>query len=247
MWILRRKGGKTAKELARILNCRTTKEYIPRKRHFIINYGRDYENANLNRNVIFNKLKVYELLLDAGISEPKLYHKGDNIPDEAFPLLARKCYHSQGRDIIYIHNREQLEELDESSYNFLTEYIAKTAEYRVHILGDEAFVSVKFCGNNNNADPLVRSHSNGWRQIEYDRQWKDDLIDLAKKAIKTLNYDFGAVDIIRKGNNLYVLEVNTAPGLEPRKLQIYSEYFRIEEQKWRENNNYRSGTSRFWI
>jgi glutathione synthase/RimK-type ligase-like ATP-grasp enzyme len=232
MWILRRKYGITAKALAELCGCRTTRKYIPRRRHFIINYGRDYENAHLNGNVIFDKLQVYQMLQEAGIPQPRIFYKGDTIPNDAFPLLARRKYHSQGRDIIYIHNREDLENnLEDFMYDFLIEYINKTSEYRVHILGDNAFVSVKFGG----IDPLVRSYNNGWRQIEYNRDWHDELIMLATKAIDVMQYDFGAVDIIRKGNKLYVLEINTAPGLEPRKLQLYSEYFKQAEEKWRNN------------
>lgn len=237
MWILRRRGGKTAKELARILNCKATRNYIPRSgRHFIVNYGRDYEYANLNRNVIFNKLTVYEKLKEAGILEPRLFYKGENIPTDAFPLLARKCYHSQGRDIIYIHNREQLEnELEDFMYDFLVEYINKTSEYRVHILGDEAFVSVKFNAEGD-GDPIVRSHKNKWRQIEYNGEFKDELIELGKKVMNVLQYDFGAIDIIRERQNLYVLEINASPGLEFRKLKIYSNYFRKKEIEWKERS-----------
>lgn len=231
MWILRRRGGITAKELARACGCKTSKQYIPRRKHFIINYGNKFEQAHLNGKVIFNKLTVYELLEQAGIPQPKKYYKGDVIEDKAFPLLARKKYHSQGRDIIYVANRAQLEQLKEDSYDFLTEYVNKKSEYRVHILGDNAFVSVKFT-EEDKADPIVRSHSNGWRQIEYKGKWHDELIMLATKTIDTLHYDFGAVDIIRRKEKLYVLEVNSAPGLEPRKLALYAEYFREKEKAW---------------
>jgi len=236
MLILRRRGGLTAKELGRICACRASKNYLPRKRNFVINYGRDYEYADLNKNVIFNKLKVYELLNQAGVSQPRMFYKGDIIPDNAFPLLARKKYHSQGRDIIYIANREQLEnELKDFMYDFLVEYIHKTSEYRVHILGDKAFVSVKF-NRDGDGDPIIRSHKNKWKQIEYNGEWKESLFQLATEAIKVMKYDFGAIDIIRKGSKLYVLEINTAPGLEPRKLKIYANYFKEEEEKWNQNS-----------
>jgi len=233
MWILRRKGGLTAKALAELCECRTSKTRLPRRKHFIINYGNDYDGADLNANVIFNKLDVYNILKENDIPQARIFHKDDNIPDEAFPVLARKEYHSQGRDIIYIHNREQLEEqVEDFMYDFLVEYINKTTEYRVHVLGDKAIVNVKF-NENGTGDSIVRSHSNGWRQISYDREYAEELAELAKKVIHILNYDFGAVDIIRKGNKLYVLEVNSAPGLEPRKLQEYAEYFKQKEAEWK--------------
>jgi glutathione synthase/RimK-type ligase-like ATP-grasp enzyme len=177
-----------------------------------------------------------QILKENGILVPTIYLKGETIPDGAFPLLARKRYHSQGRDIIYIHDREQLEnDLEDDMYDFLVEYVNKTSEYRVHFLRDyDTLVSVKF-NPDNDGDPIVRSHQNKWNQISYDREWKDALIELAKKTMDILGYDFGAIDIIRKKDKLYVLEINTAPGLEDRKLNIYADYFRKMERRWREN------------
>ena len=233
MWLFRRKFGKTAKKLAVLCHCRASKRYLPRRRNFIINYGQRCEYANLNRNVIFDKLAVSLMLNEAKISIPRIFLKGEAIPDEVFPLLARKRYHSQGRDIIYIHDREQLDnDLEDYMYDFLVEYVNKTSEYRVHFLRDyDTLVSVKF-NPNGDGDPIVRSHQNKWNQINYDREWKDALIELAKKTMDVLGYDFGAIDIIRKGQKLYVLEINTAPGLEDRKLNIYAQYFRTMERKW---------------
>lgn len=233
MWILRRKGGITAKRLASIIGCRASKKFLPRRREFIVNYGKNYNEADLNTNVNFNKFKVQRLLEENGIRMPKIFIKNEEIPDEVFPILARKQYHSQGRDIIYIHNKEHFRTIPTYKYDFLTEYINKKSEYRVHILGNEiAFVNIKF-DKEGYADPIVRNKLNGWKQISYEGIWKDKLIELAKNTIKILRYDFGAVDIIRKGKKLYVLEVNSAPGLEKRKLQIYADYLKKEELKWK--------------
>lgn len=234
MFIYRRKGGLTAKKLAELCQCRTSRKYLPRHRDFIVNYGQTCEYANLNKHVIYNKLAVSLMLNEAGISIPRIFLKGEDIPDDAFPLLARRKYHSQGRDIIYIHNRESLEnDLEDFMYDFLVEYVPKKSEYRVHVLGDRVFVSVKF-NKEGDGDPIIRSHKNKWKQIEYNGEFRDELIELGKRVMKVLQYDFGAIDIIRKGSTLYVLEVNSAPGLEPRKLQLYADYFLEAERRWRE-------------
>lgn len=230
MFLFRRKGGLTAKRLAIELNCGCSRFKVPRYRDFVVNYGGKYIGASLNANIEFNKLKVSQILQENGISTPKVFVRGEYIPDEMFPLLARKKYHSQGRDIIYIHNRLQLNRL-EYNYDYLIQYINKTSEYRVHVLGDyDIMTSVKIA-NVPNADPIVRSKRNGWIQVSYDRDFQEALIELAKKTIKVLGYNFGAVDIIRKENKLYVLEVNSAPGLEPRKLKKYAEYFKHCERR----------------
>ena len=234
MWILRRKGGITAKKLAKFIGCKCKRERLPRRKDFIINYGNNYGGANLNGKVIFDKLKVQRILENSGILMPKIYIKGDNIPNEAFPLLARKRFHSKGRDIIYVANKQHLRSIPEYKYDFLTEYIPKKSEYRVHILGSySAIVNVKFDGSGY-ADPIVRNKDNGWKQISYCGDFENKLIDLAKKVLNILHYDFGAVDIIRLKDKLYVLEVNSNIGLEERKIQIYANYFKSEENKWKQ-------------
>ena len=37
--------------------------------------------------------------------------------------------------------------------------------------------------------------------------------------------------ILGENGKFYVLEVNSAPGLEDRKLELYADYFRHEEEK----------------
>ena len=237
MWILRKKGCITAKKLGSLLDCRSSYKYLPRHRDFIINYGASYLSANLNKNIITDKLKVYNILKENNILQPNIYLKNETIPDGAFPLLARKKYHSQGRDIIYIHNREQFNDLNIyfgniSWYDFLIEYINKKSEYRVHVLKNyETFVSVKF-DREKYGDPIVRSKKNGWSQINYDGDFVEQLEILAEKVLDILQYDFGAVDIIRKKDKLYVLEINSAPGLENRKLQLYADFFKSKEENW---------------
>lgn len=247
MWILRHPKNVTAKRIARELGCRCSYSFVPKRKHFLINYGSTYPYSNLNGHIITNKIRAQIQLEEHGISMPKIYLKGDEIPDSAFPVLARKQIHSRGKDIIYIRNREDLQHLndeeygqDYSLYDYLVEYINKSAEYRVHILKNPfdghiytAMVNVKI-KKDVNADPIVRNKDNGWKQISYENQFYEQLLYIGQDCINILGYDFGAVDIIRKKERLYVLEVNSAPGLEPRKLQVYSQYFKEMYQLWKE-------------
>jgi glutathione synthase/RimK-type ligase-like ATP-grasp enzyme len=233
MWIYRKKGSKTGKDLGHILNCRSSYKYLPRHRNFIINYGQKCEYANLNANVEYNKVRVLDILREAEINVPKVYRKGITLSTESFPVLARKTYHSQGKDIIYIQTQEELNRLDTRRYDYLLEYIDKKSEYRVHFLRDyTTFVSVKI-NKDEQGDKIVRSHDNGWIQIEYNGQFKEALTQLARKVMDAVDYDFGAIDIIRKKDKFYVLEINTAPGLEDRKLDMYADYFKQKERDWR--------------
>ena len=74
-------------------------------------------------------------------------------------------------------------------------------------------------------DSYIRNHHNGWVFCRADIEEPANLRTIARSAIGTLSLDFGAVDIIynQKSNKLFVLEVNTAPGLEGTTLQKYTE------------------------
>ena len=59
----------------------------------------------------------------------------------------------------------------------------------------------------------IRNHSNGWVYARSDVAIPDMLCPIAIQAVNLLDLDFGAVDIIYKDDEFYVLEVNTAPSL----------------------------------
>jgi D-alanine-D-alanine ligase-like ATP-grasp enzyme len=241
MFIFRRQGGLTAKKLAKLCGARCSKyeQNLPRN-GFIINYGQNYQRANLNAHPTFNKLEASKILGENGVAVPKFFfkHELNKITDKDYPLLARKMYHSKGRDIVYLENKKDLEKLKNEDFSFVVRYLRKNSEYRVHILGkDINFVSVKIVKKDTKEkdyDKRIRSKERGWIHIEYKGEFKNKLIEIAKKAMEVLKYDFGAVDIIRDTNNkLWILEVNSAPGLEDRKLKMYVDYFKKEEEKWK--------------
>ncbi len=68
-------------------------------------------------------------------------------------------------------------------------------------------------------DPYIRVHNKGWVFAEHDIEWKRDLFDdLCIRACDALGLTFGTVDFQCEIDTLdtYVLEVNTAPGMENR-------------------------------
>ena len=72
-------------------------------------------------------------------------------------------------------------------------------------------------------DLLVKSNKKGWcfSHVSVDNV-KLNLIEMAKKAVKTLGLDFGAVDCaLDYDEKPWVIEVNTGPGLQGRTLTSY--------------------------
>jgi glutathione synthase/RimK-type ligase-like ATP-grasp enzyme len=233
MFLFRRKGGLSAIALADLIGCKCAKNSVP-SNEFIINYGQSYRKANLNANVNFNKVEVQRILEENGIRVPKMIKRGSVISKKDYPVLARKNYHSRGKDIIFIENEKDLNRIiDSIQCDYFVKYIEKKKEYRVHILGNyKTIVNVKIPKKDEEQDDIIWSHDKGWIHIEYHGEFREKLIKIAKDVLKILKYDFGAVDIILGEDGcFYVLEINSAPGLEDRKLQIYAEYFLHEEKK----------------
>lgn len=109
-------------------------------------------------------------------------------------------------------------------------------EFRVHIFKqrDGSYASVRFGAKFPRPDlggasphEWVRSYAGGWR-ILYNADAQQlgkrfrGIRDAAKAAVAALDLDFGAVDIgVTDQGKALVLEVNSAPGLEGRTIQVY--------------------------
>lgn len=112
-----------------------------------------------------------------------------------------------------------------------TQYVKKKHEFRVHVMNGEVIdVQQKRKRRDFDGEPdtKVRNHQNGWVYCRENLDIPNDLKDQALLAISTLDLDFGAVDLIynERQNRSYVLEVNTAPGLEGTTLENYVNGFK---------------------
>jgi hypothetical protein len=74
--------------------------------------------------------------------------------------------------------------------------------------------------------PWVRSHRLGWK-ISYTGGAPLQVVEEGREAMAALELDFGAVDILHQPPNggVWVLEVNTCPGLENGTLSKYLQAF----------------------
>ena len=117
-----------------------------------------------------------------------------------------------------------------------TQYIKKSHEYRVHMWGGEVLKIAQKRRMNRERRPdtfsnQVRNHSNGWiySHDSVDTPNLDAIVTVAAAAMLSSTLNFGAVDIIYNTHydKAYVLEVNSAPGLEGRTRDAYIE--KLEE------------------
>lgn len=111
-------------------------------------------------------------------------------------------------------------------------YINKKEEYRLHVFRDKVFFVQRKARNKDIPDDQVnwkvRNHGNGFIFAHQGVDVPEEAKKEAITAIQALGLDFGAVDLIwnQKNNKYYVLEVNTACGMEGTTLDKYVEVFK---------------------
>jgi hypothetical protein len=126
---------------------------------------------------------------------------------------------SSGEGIIIIEKEDKLIEAP-----LYTKYIYKQQEFRVHCTKTKVFDTTRKIRDPKRTPTSwkIRSWKNGFifsRKVEMDEQ--RDQVALA--AITALGLDFGAVDLVQdKHGKYYILEVNTAPGIEGQTIQRYA-------------------------
>jgi glutathione synthase/RimK-type ligase-like ATP-grasp enzyme len=119
-----------------------------------------------------------------------------------------------------------------------TLYIKKTKEFRVHVAFNEVIdVQAKRKRQevpNDQVDYAIRNHHTGWVYCRENIEEPEELRAMALETVKAMGLDFGAVDIIynQHYNQCYVLEVNTAPGLEGTSVEVYKQAFLKEISKY---------------
>ena len=143
---------------------------------------------------------------------------------EGYTVVARTILtgHS-GEGIILLDSNAEF--VDAPLY---TKYVPKVAEYRVHVVNG-AVIDTQRKVRNPEVEPLswkIRSHKNGFIFQRGNIAADAERDSLAIQAVESLGLDFGAVDIITdKTGRSYVLEINTAPGLEGQTVTSYANAF----------------------
>lgn len=250
-----RQGSRSARVLADALGGRVLKlegsRFIPRMGDLIINWGNTNPPANVatvhgdytclnDPNDIrraSNKLEFFQAV--AAVNPeliPPFYTNQEDIPDDAFPIVCRTVLagHS-GAGIVIANQRNDL-----VPARLYVKYVRKQDEYRVHVGKTEPFerdsnetsiIAVQRKARREgfeNPNWQVRNHHNGFVFVRGGVNPPQPVLDVAQQILRIVGLDFGAVDVIwnERQQRAYVLEVNTAPGLEGQTVTDYANYFR---------------------
>lgn len=224
----------------RVRRVRADGRYRPKSRSLIINYGNSQAPHWLTpvNNVLnspaacaaaSNKLRAFQLFQQHNVRTPEWTQDRNTAQswmNDGSTVVCRTLLNSHsGRGIVLA---EQASGRALSNAPLYTKYKKKRKEFRVHVFNGEIIDvaekrKIRRDNRPDNFDGYIRNHANGWIFARDNLVHPGGLDSLAISACRALSLNFGAVDIIwnEKENLCYVLEVNTAPGLEGTTLTNY--------------------------
>lgn len=243
-------ASKSYKGLRRKLPCYRPTNNMEFENKLVINWGlRNIPYFLLEKNYLLNhpysvrdasnKSRAFHKLHEGGISIPDFTTSGDTARhwmEEGRVVLARHSYGYGGEDILFSDELTQKNSISFFEKELFTTYVPKKEEYRVHVFSGKVIdvqrkaLRKTFEGNPVDTSEVnfrVRSYGNGFVFIRGGISPDEKVLSEAVKAVEVLSLDFGAVDVIwnESKKTAYVLEVNTAPGLEGTTLNKYAEEF----------------------
>lgn len=197
-----------------------------------VNWGRRDADTVLNTDIstATNKREMRELFRMYKVPAPRLIGSNETIASQAGtwrlfkPLVGRPDYHMKGRGFWLCRTQDDIDRARrgtrrKAAATHFMEYIADAEhEYRVHIFkGKSIRISEKeFTGQDgNHKEYTTIKPTENIKQVR----------KAAKQAVMALGLDFGAVDILTRGDDCFVLEVNAAPGLGGSMPKLYADAF----------------------
>lgn len=196
-----------------------------------VNWGRADANTELNPDIsnATHKRHMRELFADNDVPAPKLLSVGEAIEHvlSGGKVVGRPDRHMKGRGFWLCRTAAEVKQAmlgtrTKRAATHFMEYIEAPREYRVHIfLGRSLRISEK-----EHSKFHVYTTRKPQHEVKHVRK-------AAKKAVRALGLDFGAVDVLADDTQAWVTEVNTAPGLGGSMPRVYADAFlRWHDGEW---------------
>jgi len=227
-------GSKSVRKLRDSLDSRIIRledsRYRYREGHTIINWGNSRRPSWMSEDVpvinkpeavavASNKLTTLQKLTEAGVATVTWTTDWDTASDwDVKTFVRNKLTGHSGEGIEVFEGNMALPPAP-----LYTMAIENTGEYRVHVFKGEVIHYQKKSRRVDEAGNVitpdgeeadVRNLASNWVYRTGNLRRLERIEELAKSAVIALGLDFGAVDIIKDENGeVFVLEVNTAPGL----------------------------------
>lgn len=219
--------GPTGRLLAQLLRERNVR--VGTGAQGVVCYGVGYQgnlpalNGAVGR---YNKFQQFEVMRQKGVRVPNFYRFGHDIPGNLkFPLFGRKMMHREGKDIMPALQAEDIPLRMAAGAQFFTEYVPRQTEIRVWVYRRRHLASYeKVMRHPQQYKYFGCSYRNGFAfELMPAERVNRAAVEQAAAAVDALGLDFGAADVLIGKDGLpYVLEVNTAPGVEGARQSISS-------------------------
>lgn len=152
--------------------------------------------------------------------------------EEGIVVVARTVLNGHSGEGIVIMERDKPETLVRAP--LYVKYVKKLDEYRIHVAFGEIIdfqkkvLSEEKRNSGEEVNFKVRNLANGFIFQRGGVELPEDVMNSSMRTIEAVGLDFGAVDVIynRRQNKAYVLEINTAPGLQGQTIESYANAFR---------------------
>jgi len=239
-------SSKSAREIADALDIYQIKHrgsrYRARAGDKVINWGATALPNIINPNSIINrpgavhncsnKVRFFEMMNRAQVTPPfaTTMAGARSMIEAGHKVVCRTQIASHSGEGIVI--AERMDQLVRAP--LYTQYIPKVAEYRIHVFDGRVIDKQRKIRDpnvpDNRVDWNVRSHLRGFIFARNATTWPG--IEACERAVltamRTSGLVFGGVDVIynERQRRAYVLEINTAPGLEGTTVQNYANAFR---------------------
>lgn len=239
-------GSKSARNIADALDIYQIKHrgsrYRARLRDKVINWGATELPRIIDPNGVINKpenirncsnkLRFFEMMNRAQVTPPyaTTLAGARSMIEAGHKVVCRTqiAAHS-GAGIVIAERMDQLVRAP-----LYTQYIPKAAEYRIHVFNGRVIDKQRKIRDPNvpedRVDWNVRSHLRGFIFARNVGAWPG-IEACERAAIRSMQASglvFGGVDVIynERQGRAYVLEINTAPGLEGSTVESYARAFR---------------------
>lgn len=224
-------------------------KYVARAGDVVINWGNGSLPVSIQRATIINKPENVEIArnklrffrrardADAGLNVPDFTNDSNEAAEwlrEGETVLARSTLTGTGGEgITIVENLDQLNALNFRNIRLYVKYVPKVREYRVHVIDGHVVDiqrKVKRADLANDAvNWKIRNHENGFvfARGAVENVPERELIKVKAQAMQACiqcGLDFGGVDVIfnERRDAAYVIEVNTAPGIEGATVTSYA-------------------------
>jgi hypothetical protein len=173
----------------------------------IYNQARGIQNASA-------KGRARTQLNDAGIKVPTIV-TNENCASVHYPVIARPQTHAKGKNIVILKTVAEYRDFQRAHSDwYFAEFYPKDREVRVHVwFGKVLAMMEKPAPKDKTTVAWNRAVVNEeWNAINWSDYHYNACLE-ALKAVETLGLDSGGVDVMIRGEEAVVLEVNTAPTL----------------------------------